>query len=71
MIVVRAGDVIPKVMDVVLDKRPADAVPYVFPETCPACGSRAVRELNPRTKKLDAIRRCTGGLICRRRGWSG
>ncbi len=46
VIVVRAGDVIPKVMDVVLDKRPADAVPYVFPETCPACGSKAVRELN-------------------------
>ena len=64
VIVVRAGDVIPKVMDVVLDKRPADATPYVFPETCPACGSRAVRELNPRTKKLDAVRRCTGGLIC-------
>ncbi|MBB2962960.1 NAD-dependent DNA ligase LigA [Methylobacterium sp. R2-1] len=68
VIVVRAGDVIPKVMDVVLDKRPADAVPYVFPEACPACGSRAVRELNPRTKKLDAIRRCTGGLICPAQG---
>ena len=68
VIVVRAGDVIPKVMDVVLDKRPAEAVPYVFPETCPACGSRAVRELNPRTKKLDAVRRCTGGLICPAQG---
>ena len=62
--VVRAGDVIPKVMDVDLTKRPADSEPYSFPETCPACGSRAVRELNPRTKKLDAVRRCTGGLIC-------
>ena len=68
VIVVRAGDVIPKVMDVLLDKRPADATPYVFPETCPACGSKAVRELNPRTKKLDAVRRCTGGLICPAQG---
>ncbi|GLS45217.1 NAD-dependent DNA ligase LigA [Methylobacterium brachythecii] len=68
VIVVRAGDVIPKVLDVVLDKRPADAKPFVFPDHCPACGSKAVRELNPRTKKLDAIRRCTGGLICPAQG---
>jgi DNA ligase (NAD+) len=51
-------------MDVVLDKRPADAQPYVFPQTCPACGSHAVREVNPRTGKEDSVRRCTGGLIC-------
>ncbi|GJE62095.1 NAD-dependent DNA ligase LigA [Methylobacterium trifolii] len=68
VIVQRAGDVIPKVMDVVLDERPADAVPYVFPETCPACGSKAVRAVNPRTGKPDAIRRCTGGLICPAQG---
>ncbi|GJE57672.1 MULTISPECIES: NAD-dependent DNA ligase LigA [Methylobacterium] len=68
VIVVRAGDVIPKVMDVVLDKRPADSKPFVFRTTCPACGSKAVREMNPRTKKLDAIRRCTGGLICPAQG---
>ncbi len=64
VVVLRAGDVIPKVMDVVLDKRPADSVPYAFPETCPACGSRAVRAFNPRTRKPDSVRRCTGGLIC-------
>ena len=64
VVVLRAGDVIPKVMDVVLDERPADSVPYAFPETCPACGSRAVRAFNPRTKKPDSVRRCTGGLIC-------
>ena len=64
VIVQRAGDVIPKVMDVVIEKRPADAKPYAFPSVCPACGSRAVRETNPRTGKLDAVRRCTGGLIC-------
>lgn len=64
VVVQRAGDVIPKVLDVVLEKRPADAKPYAFPTTCPACGSHAVREVNPRTGKEDAVRRCTGGLIC-------
>jgi len=68
VVVQRAGDVIPKVMDVVLDKRPADAKPFVFPETCPACGSRAIREINPRTGKPDAVRRCTGGLVCPAQG---
>jgi len=66
--VVRAGDVIPKVMDVDLTRRPADSRPYAFPETCPACGSRAVRAINPRTGRPDAVRRCTGGLICPAQG---
>ncbi len=61
----RAGDVIPQVLGVVLEKRPADAQPYVFPKVCPVCGSHAVREVNPRTGKEDVVRRCTGGLICR------
>ena len=56
--VYRAGDVIPKVADVDLSQRPGDAVPYDFPVTCPECGSDAVRE------EGDAVRRCTGGLIC-------
>ena len=56
--VYRAGDVIPKVADVDLTRRPADAAPYVFPETCPDCGSPAIREPG------DSIRRCAGGLIC-------
>ncbi len=56
--VYRAGDVIPKVADVDLAKRPADAVPFVFPTRCPDCGSEALRE------EGDAVRRCTGGLIC-------
>lgn len=64
VVINRAGDVIPKVLDVVLDKRPSDSKPYEFPTTCPACGSHAVREVNPRTGKEDAVRRCTGGLIC-------
>jgi DNA ligase (NAD+) len=60
----RAGDVIPRVAAVDLSKRPADAVPYAFPTLCPACGSHATREMNPRSGKEDAVRRCTGGLIC-------
>ena len=60
----RAGDVIPKVLDVSLERRPPDSSPYLFPTTCPACGSHAVREANPRTGREDSVRRCTGGLIC-------
>ncbi|NNM70854.1 NAD-dependent DNA ligase LigA [Enterovirga aerilata] len=60
----RAGDVIPQVLGVDLDKRPEGSRPYEFPITCPACGSSAVRETNPRTGRLDAVRRCTGGLVC-------
>lgn len=60
----RAGDVIPRVEAVDLSRRPADAKPYAFPTLCPACGSHATREMNPRSGKEDAVRRCTGGLIC-------
>ncbi len=56
--VYRAGDVIPKVADVDLGRRPEHAVPYLFPDRCPQCGSPAVRE------EGDSVRRCTGGLIC-------
>ncbi|PZQ99574.1 MAG: DNA ligase (NAD(+)) LigA [Cereibacter sphaeroides] len=56
--VYRAGDVIPKIADVDLSKRPEGATPYVFPDHCPQCGSEAIRE------EGDAVRRCTGGLIC-------
>ena len=54
----RAGDVIPQILGVVLEKRPADAVPYAFPLNCPACGSHAIRDGE------DVVRRCTGGLTC-------
>jgi DNA ligase (NAD+) len=60
----RAGDVIPQVLDVLLDKRAKNAKPFVFPDKCPVCGSHAVREVDPDTGKQDAVRRCTGGLIC-------
>ncbi len=65
VIVQRAGDVIPQVLDVVMEKRPAEAVPYEFPKKCPVCGSHAVRERNEKTGKLDSVTRCTGGFVCR------
>ena len=64
VIVQRAGDVIPQVLDVVLEKRPEDAEPYAFPDKCPVCGSHAVREKNEKTGKLDSVTRCTGGFVC-------
>ena len=54
----RAGDVIPQIVGVDLDRRPADAEPFVVPERCPECGSLAIREAG------EVVRRCTGGLIC-------
>ncbi|MDR7144524.1 NAD-dependent DNA ligase LigA [Rhizobium sp. BE258] len=65
VIVQRAGDVIPQVLDVVMEKRPEGAAAYTFPKTCPVCGSHAVREVNEKTGKVDAVTRCTGGFICR------
>jgi DNA ligase (NAD+) len=63
VIVQRAGDVIPQILGFVADKRPKDAAPYEFPKACPACGSHAEREERA-SGKTDAVRRCTGGLIC-------
>jgi DNA ligase (NAD+) len=64
VIVQRAGDVIPQVLGSIPEKRPKGAKPFVFPETCPVCGSAAVREVDERTGEADVVRRCTGGLIC-------
>ena len=58
VILQRAGDVIPQIVGVVLEKRPKDAKPFVFPDRCPACGSHAVRP------EGEVVRRCTGGLTC-------
>ncbi|MBL4840653.1 MAG: NAD-dependent DNA ligase LigA [Rhodospirillales bacterium] len=58
VVIQRAGDVIPQVVEVITDERPDDAVPYDFPETCPKCGSHAMRE------EGEAVTRCSGGLIC-------
>ncbi|MHB1109238.1 MAG: NAD-dependent DNA ligase LigA, partial [Devosia sp.] len=64
VIVQRAGDVIPQIVAVIPEKRPSGSKSYEFPHVCPACGSEAVREINEKTGKLDAVRRCTGELIC-------
>ena len=58
VVVQRAGDVIPQVLSVVADERPAASKPYRFPGRCPECGSLAVREAG------EAARRCSGGLVC-------
>ncbi|MBK8909522.1 MAG: NAD-dependent DNA ligase LigA [Rhodospirillales bacterium] len=58
VVVQRAGDVIPQVVAVVAEKRPAGSGPFAFPDHCPECGSIAVREAG------EVARRCTGGLIC-------
>ncbi|MBU2531515.1 MAG: NAD-dependent DNA ligase LigA [Alphaproteobacteria bacterium] len=60
----RAGDVIPQVLGPVLDRRPADAEPFRFPQLCPVCGSDAIREVDEKTGTADVVRRCTGGLVC-------
>ncbi len=58
VVVRRAGDVIPEVVRVVLEKRPANAREFVMPQRCPVCGSHVVREED------EAASRCTGGLFC-------
>ncbi len=58
VIIQRAGDVIPQVVQVLADKRPPASKEFVFPNTCPVCGSHAIREED------EAVRRCTGGLSC-------
>lgn len=60
VVVQRAGEVIPQVVEVLHDMRPAGAAPFVFPEHCPACGAPAVRD----EAGAGAITRCTGALAC-------
>ncbi len=60
----RAGDVIPQILDVDLSKRPYGVEPFEFPTSCPVCGSSAIRDVNEKTGKADSVKRCTGGLIC-------
>jgi len=66
----RAGDVIPQILEVIAEKRPHGAKPFVFPQdkegkfVCPICGSAAMREIDEKTGVADVVRRCTGVLIC-------
>ena len=61
----RAGDVIPHVVSVDLTKRNKDSKKFIFPENCPSCGSKTIKEFNIITKKKDAVRRCASeGYDC-------
>ena len=59
VVIQRAGDVIPQILEVLLDRRPEGAEPFRLPDICPVCGSQARRDGG------DVVRRCTGGLLCR------
>ena len=59
VLVQRAGDVIPQVVEVDLKKRSKDSKKFTFPNKCPSCGSKTEKEYNKITKKYDAVRRCT------------
>ena len=61
----RAGDVIPHVISVDLQKREKDSKRFIFPTNCPSCGGKTVKDYNETTKKEDAVRRCTSeGYEC-------
>ena len=65
VIVERAGDVIPHILSVDLNKRSKQIKKFTFPKNCPSCGSTTIKEYNNITKKNDAIRRCTSeGYEC-------
>ena len=61
----RAGDVIPHILSVDIKKREKNSTKYIFPDKCPSCGSKTVKEFNLSTKKNDAVRRCSSeGYYC-------
>ena len=65
VVVERAGDVIPHILSVDINKRPKKNIKFVFPKNCPSCGSKTTKEYNEITKKNDAVRRCTSeGYEC-------
>src|SRR5574343_25043 len=59
VVVRRAGDVIPEVLSVLIERRPAEAQSFAMPVACPVCGAHVVREAG------EAITRCSGGFSCR------
>ena len=61
----RAGDVIPHILSVDIKKRSLKSKKFVFPQNCPSCGSKTIKEFNKVTKKVDAVRRCSSeGYYC-------
>jgi len=61
----RAGDVIPHILSVDLNKRSNSSTKFIFPKNCPSCGSKTIKEFNKITKKTDAVRRCSSeGYNC-------
>ena len=65
VLIERAGDVIPHVISVDLKQRNNKSKKFVFPISCPSCGSKTIKEYNSITKKEDAVRRCTSeGFEC-------
>jgi DNA ligase (NAD+) len=65
VVVERAGDVIPHIVSVEINKRSNDAKKFLFPTLCPSCGSKTIKEYNNITKKKDAVRRCSSeGFEC-------
>ena len=65
VVVERAGDVIPHIVSVEINKRSNDTKKFLFPTLCPSCGSKTIKEYNNITKKKDAVRRCSSeGFEC-------
>src|SRR5210317_1232595 len=65
VVVERAGDVIPHIVSVEINKRSNDTKKFLFPTLCPSCGSKTIKEYNYITKKKDAVRRCSSeGFEC-------
>jgi len=61
----RAGDVIPHVLLVDLKKRPCESKKFTFPNSCPSCGSKVIKDFNKISKKYDAVKRCSSdGYKC-------
>ena len=65
VVVERAGDVIPHIIEVDFKKRKKNLKKYIFPIKCPSCGAKTIKEYNLITKKNDAVRRCSSeGYEC-------
>ncbi len=65
VVIERAGDVIPHILSVDIKKRLKNSKKFIFPENCPSCGSKTIKEFNKTTKKVDAVRRCSSeGYYC-------